>query len=171
MKRKTVLSLISGGLLLAFFACDSGDSGLGDVDGGPGDGNGSDSGTDNKDAGGDGGDGTDAGQDDGGNPTGNLCELREQAIDEAVSEVCAGRDDECCYCKCYNQGKLYSFVDSNCECRDAEVVMDAGADGGGKEDECVGDALAEAEDCLADVESCVSSFANKAEAGCQMSLL
>ncbi len=115
----------------------------------------------------DGGAEEDAGTDGGkGDPTGNPCEQQQQAIDDAISVYCTGKDDECCYCKCYNQGKQYTYADQNCECNDAEVEGD-----GGTEETCEGEARTEAEECLKDVETCVESPVSVANAGCGMSSL
>jgi hypothetical protein len=86
---------------------------------------------------------------------GNACEDAANVQLDAWDEACTGKDAECCFCKCWNDGRQFYDItaygtDQTCTC----VEMTNGNGG-----ECTGDALEAAEACLADKDACKATAA------------
>lgn len=73
---------------------------------------------------------------------GNACQQAFMIASAAFDEACTGLG-ECCFCQCWNSGKLLPDAYDPCTCK-------SGTESG----PCEGDALAEAEQCLADPTAC-----------------
>ncbi len=111
-----------------------------------------------------GGDGDGAGK--------TACEKEDEIIAGAGRDYCKSRDEECCMCRCINQGKRYDstefFDNENCVCEELDTsgeVDDAGVE------ICEGTELSAAEECLADEEACAAPYRLNAESGCKMTPL
>ena len=52
----------------------------------------------------------------------NVCTKAHSIMYAADDAVCAGRDDECCMCQCWNQGFLWNTGVAPCECENPRVM-------------------------------------------------
>ena len=99
---------------------------------------------------------------------GDKCEQAGQAMLDAMDEACSGKDDECCYCQCYNSDQTYDAMayatDGTCTCEDY-ATTDADADGD-VDTTCEGETLEAAEECLADVDACTQPMVDGQNAAC-----
>jgi hypothetical protein len=85
----------------------------------------------------------------GGDQAGNECEQASEIFMQGFDQVCAPRSTTCCFCKCWFDGrKSYNFDEyhqnENCIC---EVPQP-------NPQPCEGDALLQAQQCLADESAC-----------------
>ena len=76
--------------------------------------------------------------------SGNKCDDAGKVMESGMDEGCSGKDD-CCFCKCWNDGHKTIDDPVECTCKTPE---------GGDPVACEGDVLAAAEDCLADETAC-----------------
>jgi hypothetical protein len=108
----------------------------------------------------------------------NECDKEAKIMKAGLDEGCEGRDDECWYCKCYNDGgkqvhtepgpdgAVYSCVEPEIEpCVDDPETPDIDECG------CEGKALADAEECLADEEKCRQRYIDMQDRGCENTLI
>ncbi|MCP4680493.1 MAG: hypothetical protein GY854_34425 [Deltaproteobacteria bacterium] len=112
------------------------------------------------------------------------CEKEDDLIAKAANDYCEPRKDECCYCRCYMESKLYDYQElmnnGNCVCLDDEANdTDTNTDtetetdtaDAGVEEMCVDKELQDAENCLQDTDACTFTYVTKVESGCAMSQL
>lgn len=92
------------------------------------------------------------------------CEEAAVITGAAADEYCTEKDDECCFCKCWNQDR--STYDSGKY--QAEGVCDCGESMDGAES-CSGGDLEKAKQCLEDEETCRQNAEIEAEAECEAS--
>ncbi len=84
----------------------------------------------------------------------SVCEKADAVRATAFNEVCAVKGNDCCICKCWNDGQQEINTKDPCTCK---------AQPGG---DCSGDLKEMAEDCLNDPEACRQGIKNQIETAC-----
>lgn len=86
----------------------------------------------------------------------NDCEKYAELAQETMDAACASKDDTCCVCKCWKEGKDYDPQAAVCTCVDFVPPAET----------CEGAILEEAQNCLADETTCKSTITNLVEGRC-----
>ena len=71
----------------------------------------------------------------------NDCDKADNIRSTSFNEVCAIKGDDCCICKCWNDGNREMETETPCECKE-------------QPEGCAGDLKNSAKTCLADPEKC-----------------
>ena len=82
------------------------------------------------------------------------CDKADDVRATAFNEVCAIRGDECCICKCWNDGNQEMDTENPCTCKQPASF------------DCTGDVKNAAKTCLADQELCRQGVKDQIELAC-----
>lgn len=82
------------------------------------------------------------------------CDKADNIRGAALNEVCSTKGDDCCICKCWNEGNQEMDTENPCTCKQPESF------------DCTGDVKAAAKACLADEEACRQSVKDQIELAC-----
>lgn len=95
---------------------------------------------------------------------GDACQQVERARREAVDAYCAIEAQQCCFCACWGSTGYYDMetylYDQSCECVAPPADETQGED-------CEGEVLEEAEDCLDEIDACVEEFLAGKQLACE----
>jgi hypothetical protein len=82
------------------------------------------------------------------------CDKADDIRGAALNEICATKGDDCCICKCWNDGNLEMDTENPCTCKQPASF------------DCTGDVKAAAKVCLADEEACRQGVKDQIELAC-----